>query len=335
MADTKDTQNGFEIDGASLDNILAQVEQELAPVLKAEKDRLVKAKEDGDGDGDADDKGSDGPPAKEESSPPAEESSPAAPPADASGAPPAGPPASPAGPDASASPPGSPPASPGGLPADPAALAQMIAQMPIEKQKAIYLASKQSLSAALAAGSPPAGPDASAGAPPMAPPAAPAAPPMDASAPPAPPAPPASAPPADASGAPPMDPAMKNEMKPSEGNGGKSVPVKKTEKQPMVNKDNEELKALVKAQDEKIGQLTKIVGMLAGTPVRKAVTSVGVLKKTEDGKDEQKQLTKSEVTSQLTELIKGNKLSKKDRENVRKFYDQGSSDFKLIEHLFQ
>lgn len=330
MADTKDTQNGFEIDGASLDNILAQVEQELAPVLKAEKDRLVKAKED-----DGDDKGSDGPPAKEESSPSAEESSPEAPPADASAsAPPASPPAPPAaGPDAGSPPVGAPPASPGSaLPADPAALAQMIAAMPLEQQKAIYLASKQSLAASLAAGSPPAGPDASAagaGAPPMAPPMAP----PEAS---APPAPPASAPPADASGAPPMDPAMKNEMKPSEGNGGKTMPVKKTEK-PVVqtNKDNEELKALVKAQDEKIGQLTKIVGMLAGTPVRKAVTSVGVLRKTEDGKDEQKSLTKSEMTTQLTEMIKSNKLSKKDREQVRKFYDQGSTDLNLIQHLFQ
>lgn len=342
----------IEIDQVSLDSILAEVEQELEPVLKAEKDRLAKADGDSDGppkkDEGSEDKGGDkSPPASEDKS--GEESAPPAGPDASASAPPAGPPPPP-GPDASASAPppgsapaGSPPASPG-MPTDPAALAQMIASLPMEQQKAVYLASKQALAASMAAGAgappagappagsppmaPPPGPDASAaGAPPMAPPAAPPAPPMS---------PPAGAPPADASGAPPMDPTMKMEASPA--NGGKSVPVKKSEKtvDNKGNKENEELKALVKSQGEKIDLLHRAVQHMAGTPIRKAVTSISALKKTEgnDGK-EPKTLTKAEMTTQLTAMIRSRKLNKTDSEKVRKFYDEGSTNFESIAHLFQ
>lgn len=358
----KNTENkGFEIDEKSLDSILAEVEQELEPVLKAEKARLAKADDDSDGPPKKDDKGGDdkgeksggddkGPPKSDDSS--ADASAPPAADASAS-APPAGPPAPPAGPpgaDASASAPpaGSPPASPAspGFPTDPAALAQMIAAQPLEAQKAIYLASKQALAASMSAGAgspapagapagaPPPGPDASAmgpgaGAPPMAPPAPPAGP-------------PAGAPPADASGAPPMDPTMKSDMKPSEGNGGQMKAVAKSEKTVDNNKDTEELKKLVKSQadliksqGEKLDLLQRAVTHIAGTPVRKAVTSVSALKKTEGDGKESKQLTKAEMNAQLSQMIKGGKLNKSDKEKVRKFYDEGSTNFESIAHLFQ
>jgi hypothetical protein len=316
----------FEIDESSLTSILAEVERDLKPVLVEAKDRLLKAEDE-----------KSGPPAKkdDEKSAPAEESSSSegsAPPAEASaGGDAGGPPA----PEASASAPadasaGGPPppgpeasASPGGLPTDPAQLQQMIQSAPPEVQKAIYLAAKQALFASMGGAGAGPGPEASASpAPPMPPPG----PEASASAPmPPPPGPEASAPPAG-----PPPPMMgKGEIKASPGNGGKSAPVKKSE--PQMNTDVEDLKALVKAQAEDIKLLTKAVQHMAGTPVRKAVTGISVIAKSEA--KEPTRLSKSEVNAKLSEKIREGDLTKKDRESIRRFYDTGSTNYTLVEHL--
>lgn len=125
-------------------------------------------------------------------------------------------------------------------------------------------------------------------------------------------------------------------MEPSPGNGGKTAPVKKTEK-PVDNtkKENDELRALVKSQGDKIELLTKAVTHIAGTPIRKAVTSIAALKKTEDGKETKTPLTKAEMTSQLSAMVKGGKLSKNDKSKIEQFYNEGSTNLGLIAHLFQ
>lgn len=299
--------SGFQIDESQLTSILDEVEQGLIPVLKSEANRLSKAKDEASA-----------PPSEDEgSAPPDEGSAPAegsAPPeASASGdAPPM---ASPAGPEASAPPEGAgpppegsaPAAAPGGLPNDPAALAEMIGKLPPEQIKAIYLASKQAIFAAQgpAASPAPAGP--AGGPPPMAPPAG------------GPPGPEASA------GGPPMPPpAMKAEMKASPGNGGKTAPVAKSESSVV-----DTLTDLVKKQNEKIELLTKAVTHMAGTPVRKAITGVSHIAKSETAK-EARQFTKAEVNAKLTEQIRGGKLEKKEIAQIKRFFDTGSQDFNLI-----
>lgn len=128
---------------------------------------------------------------------------------------------------------------------------------------------------------------------------------------------------------------MKQEMKPSEGNGGQMKVAKSEKTVDNKNKENEELRALVKSQGDQIALLTKAVTHIAGTPIRKAVTSISALKKTEGDGSAPKQLTKAEMNATLTQMIKGGKLNKADKEKVRKFYDEGSTNFESIQHLFQ
>lgn len=301
----------LEIDEAALDGILNQVSEELAPILKSEAQKLNKEESgspeessgsaSGEGEASASGGGEDGPPGADASA--------GAPPADASAS--AAPPAGPPGASPSAPPAASPSA---GMPTDPAQMAQMVAQMPPEAVKALYLAAKQALFAA----APPAAPDMSAG--PGAPPAGPSAPPM---------APPAGPPPDASAGAPPMDPAMgKGEFKASPGNGGK-LAVKKSEADPEIA----ELKKALKEQGEALEAFAKAFTRMASTPQRRAVTSVAALAKSEESNEEPKPMSKSELNARLSEQIKSGKLEKKDKEAVRRFYDTGSTNVNLVKHL--
>jgi hypothetical protein len=310
----------LEIDEAALDGILDQVSEELAPILKSEAQKLNKeesgppeessgsASASGEGSASASGGGEGGPPP-----PPGADASAGAPPADASASPAGAPPAGPPGASPS---PAAPAASPSaGMPTDPAQMAQMVAQMPPEAVKALYLAAKQALFAA----QPPAAPDMS---------AAPGAPPADASAG----APPMAPPPAagPSAGAPPMDPTMgKGEMKASPGNGGK-LAVKKSEKDPEVA----ELRKVVAEQGQQLETLAAAFIKNLSTPQRRAVTSVAHLAKSEDTASNQpKPMTKSELNSSLSEKIKSGKLEKKDKEAIRRFYDTGSTNVNLVKHL--
>jgi len=93
------------------------------------------------------------------------------------------------------------------------------------------------------------------------------------------------------------------------------------------------LDALVKSQDEKIETLSKALELLLGQPQRKAVTGVDFLHKSEL-KPEAKPLTKSEVTTKLTQVARNPKLTKSDRDAING-YVAGSMDFSAIEHLIK
>lgn len=315
----------FTIDNKKLKDILAEVEAEIVPVLKNERARLLKKAAEESG-------GEESPPAEESSDAGCDggaEASAGGPPAEGSGPPMGGPEASapaegsapPPGAEASA---GAPPEASGGLPADPAALQQMVAQLPPEQQEALYLAVKQVLFARQGAG-----PEASAGGPPGAPPAGPpmggppGAPPMGAG------------PEASAGGPPPPGPeasgglpppALKSEFKASPGNGGK---VAKSERETK-------LEAQVKAMDEKMKTLEKgftlALERLTGQPMRKAVTGVGHIAKSETAPAE-KTLTKSEIDSALRKHVRNEKTTRETRARINKFYDTGSVNVDLIKDL--
>jgi hypothetical protein len=327
MAITNPT--GFELTDEDLDRVLEEVEQELVPVLKSANEKLSKADEESS----PDDKS--GPPEKEESSP-AEESS-------SEGSAPSGDAPPPPGPEASASPEGSAPpagpeasspapgaegsAGPGGLPTDPAQLQQMIASLPPEAQKAIYLAAKQAIFAQQSA--PPA-PGAEGSAPPMSPPGAPPAGPGPEM---------SSPPPASPPAGPPVPPMGKGEVPagkqaPQNSKPGVMAPDANGDK--VLKSEIEGLKKLIKSQAEMIkGQhdqfvlLEKAVTHMAATPIRKAITGVSHIAKSESG---ERSLSKAEVVSRVNALdVKS--LSKKDKDAVLKFFDSGSQNIDLVKHL--
>lgn len=340
---------GIDIDDKTFDAIIEELRAEVVPILKSQAEQLKKgegsasaspaeasasgsASPAGGGEGSASAPGSDGPP----SGPPGADGSAmsAAPsPAGPPGSPPAGPPSpSPAGPPGS--PPGaSPSASPGGMPADPNAIAAMIAQMPPDQQKVVYLAAKQALMAGMGAGAPPspAGPS------PMAPPpgASPAAPPSPSPAP--------MAMSEGSAGAKAPQSASPGVMSPN-GNGEAvlqsvhKAEAAVAEMQKLMKADKAEKEKLMKTVEEQGKSLdlaVKAVTLLTNTPMRKAVTRISEVTPLvkNGGGDEPRPMTKSEVNSRLSEQIRSGTLEKKDRERIRKFYDQGSVDLTLIQHL--
>lgn len=217
------------------------------------------------------------------------------------------------------------------MPADPNAIAAMIAQMPPDQQKVVYLAAKQALMAGMGAGAPPA----PAGAPPASPSPSPAAPP------PASPAPLAMA--EGSAGAKAPQNAKPGVMAP-DGNGDAvlqsvhKAEAAVAEMQKMMKAseaEKEKLRKTVEEQGKSLDLAVKAVTLLTNTPIRKAVTAISEVKSLVKSQDEDgpRPMTKSEVNARLSEQIKSGKLEKKDRERIRRFYDNGSVDLTLIQHL--
>lgn len=316
---------------SELKSILAEVETEIESLLKSEGDALKKAKDDGA----PDEGGSESGPAEEA---PAEASAPDAAPAEGSappevsGSPEAGSPP----PEASASPEMSAPA---GDPAadqalDPAALQAEYSTLSPEELKAHYMACKAALFAVMGAGGG-GSPEGSApvGAPP--PGAPPAGPEMSAS----PAGPPPGAPPAGPEMSPPP-PAFKAEvpstMTKVPANGAlkpqaAAVPdaIKKSEQDSKI----ESLTAKLDDQNAQIDLMAKALDLALGTPVRKAVTGVAFLPKTESA-PETKELNKSEIKEKITSLVRGGKLKKNDAEKLVS-YSLGNLGFDQIKHLLE
>jgi hypothetical protein len=293
---------GIQIQNEELDAILDDVEAAVKPLLKSERDRLAKA-------------GEDSPPPEEESAPSPEASPEAsAPPEASAGGPPPGPEASaggpPPGPDAGGA--GGPPPEDDGFPQDPAQLHAMIAQLPVEQVQALYLASKQVLQAQRGAGGAGPGPEASAGGPPPPPPqASPAGP-----------------------------PAMKAEMRPSPGNGGKAIKKSENQENDMSQKELEEVKKLLKTQAEQMDlqgkALELVLSRVVGAPMRKSMTAVSQAQVKPGSEPEtNKQLSKAEISDRLKEKIQAKSLTKKDRAAVYAFYDSGANDVSKIAHLLK
>lgn len=110
------------------------------------------------------------------------------------------------------------------------------------------------------------------------------------------------------------------------------APTKKTE----ANSELEDLRKAVKEQGEQMSLLIKGLAAMAGTPVRKAVTQVSALAKTEEKPEASTSLSKSEVKEKLSEKIRSKSLSKKDKEAVRKFYEGSQrGDLSLVAHLLK
>lgn len=290
---------------SELKSILSEVESELKDLLKAESDKLAKAAPGEDT------------PAEEASLSAEGDAPPDAPPADASPAP-----------EASASAPGEeslggdpgmdagPADDLGGDPAgeamDPEALKAAYMDLPDDQLQLHLAAIKEAVMARMGGQ----GVDA-----PVAPPG------PEASAPPAGPPPGAGAP----------APAFKGEKDYVDGaNGGEKLAVKKSE-----NSEVAALKAeleLQKAQAEKtdaaLGSLVKAFTNVLGQPVRKAVTDLTFVPKTDGPAIDVKNMSRSQVTEKLAQVTKDPSLKKSDRELIDSYYVNGVSLDKIA-HLLK
>jgi hypothetical protein len=333
---------------AEFEDIIKSAEaEEGQPLSKADPGTQTSAEQDPDGSSTA-------PPAPE-GSPSAETSAPPSSPSPEGAAPPAeGPPA-----DASAGAPGG-----DGMEGQvsyaqipPEQLAAEIGKLPVEDQKALFLATKTALMASMGGdGAPPAdaSPEASASAAPPA--ASPSAPPAAAG------APPAASPSASPAGSPEEPPMGKGEfddksgkvsagsMKKNEDHNGFGDRLAKAEgliatlQKSLADKTAENA-ALESAITEKLGPLAagiqKIVER-SNTPMRKSVRGVAevqVIGKPGDesatkSKVDVSTLTKSEVTAKLRDLTApgGAPLAKKDNDAVKAFM-VGSAGIESVAHL--
>lgn len=196
---------------------------------------------------------------------------------------------------------------------DPAALKEEYKALPPEELKAHYMAAKAALFELMgggAEGSAPASPDAS---------PAPAAPEASNTAAPGPTAPP---------------PALKAEMKapPATGSLKDQAPAvpDAIEKGPSLGKSERD--AEVEDLKQQVELLTKAMDLALHTPVRKAVTSVAYLPKTEDKPAENKPLSKSDVQDKMRKALQSGKLTKSQRESLFS-YTLGNIEFDKIKDL--
>lgn len=301
----------LKIKESELKDILAEVAEDLAKAFKDTEAKLVKsepiAKEETPGE----EGGS------EESDSPAAGASPggdAPPPAEGSesAAPPAGPDASAApSPDAAPAPEGMDPAADQAAALTPEALQAEYSKLAPEELD-MHIKAALAAKAAVAGGAP----DASA---PMGPP--------DASAPPA-------APPMGPPAGGPPSPLAQAELSPSpERKGERSIDrlgkseavadVVKAAADAEVKAQQEKIESLeklVKSQAEDIDNLAKIAKSILEQPVRKAVTSVAHLPKVEEKRD-LSNLTKADITAHLSRKASSPNLAKSDRQLINDFFD--------------
>lgn len=269
-------------------NVLAQVESELASVLKSEQDairKLSKADE-GSAGGPPDEGSAGGPP------PGGPEGSAGGPPDEGSAG---GPP--PGGPEAGG-PPGAPPGGPevgaegaedpamDAGPADPAALQAEYEKLSAEELQMHLMACKAALEAKMGAagagGPPPGGPEA--GGPPMGGP--------------------------PAGGPPPGPPMGKKEMPSHETNGD-------------VEKKLGKMEATITEANEKIELLSKALELAIGRPVRKAFTGKDLTPSAPAV--DPKSLSKAEITERLKKKASDPNLAKNDRNAINAFYSNAIS----------
>jgi hypothetical protein len=326
----------IELKEAEIKNILAEVTASLQAAKKSEAEKLIKALD-----------GEESAPAGDESAPAAESAAPAAP--EASGSAPADAPDMGSAPAESAPAESAAPADPAA--ADPAASADPAAEQSAEVTdpavlmpeyaklsdaglKAHYMACKQAVFERMQ-GAASAGPDAS-----------------------VPPAPDASAvasPPA--AGA---SPAMKTEGMPDKGNidpvtkpgsqsldqatgPGASLSAKtvETSEASQVGGVEKEVAKSESEKDQVIEGLVKAVNLLINGPqIRKAVTSVAYVERSESleksEKPAAKKLAPEAMKAHLSELIRSGKLNKSEKAAVLSFYEtKNPSHLEKIAHLFE
>ena len=185
--------------------------------------------------------------------------------------------------------------------------------LPDDKLMHLYQAAKQAVFARMQ----PQGQDPSAGAPPAAPPMSPSPGPS----------------PSPAPGAPPAFKAEKPMAANPANGGGKTSAVKIGKSEQEEDMDTKKVADL----EQQVELLGKALTLLAGAPLRKAVTSVSHLPKPGDTAADKKdvaKLTKAEVTAKLIEKTRDPAMSKADRKLVNGFYDNSVS-LEKIAHLLQ
>lgn len=307
---------------SEIDSLLAEVEATLTAALKEEQEKLSKAHP---GEETPAEKPSD----TSATAPKEPEASTSPPPGDGDTSDASAPDASAsASPDASAPPAdASAPPADGSAPQDPAmdasndpqALQDEYSKLGAQDPEALknhYLACKAALFALMGAGADASAPPAGAAPGSAAPPAPPAASP----------APPVASPSPDA------PPAMKSEKSAGgmpttteEANGGKG----------MMKSENDQIKNLTEKlakQEEAMGALLSVVTSVVETPVRKAITSVAHLAKTEEvAKNDVSKLSREEVKASLRRAAE-KPLKKSDRELINSF-DLGHIGVEKIAHL--
>jgi hypothetical protein len=98
-----------------------------------------------------------------------------------------------------------------------------------------------------------------------------------------------------------------------------------------LEKENEELKKNVESL---VNAMAKFVNSKKA-PARKAITEIGFLNKSEEeGKKQEKTLSKSEITTILSRKAQEPTLSKSDREAIDKYYF-GTVGIDAIRHLLK
>lgn len=309
---------------SEIDSLLDQVEAELTAALKEEHEKLAKAHpgEETTSEVDSDTSATDPKEPEASTSPPPGDGDTSAPAPDASASvsPEASGPADASAPPADGSAPADPAADPSN---DPQALQDEYSKLGAadpEELKNHYLACKAALFALMGAGA-----DASAAAPaaPGAPPAGPASPP--------PMAPPIASPSPDA------PPAMKSEKS---AGGMPTTTEAANGGQGMMKSENDKIKGLTEKlakQEEAMASLLTVVTTMVETPVRKGITSIEYLAKTEDeksGKDSDlSKLPKAEVKARLRQAAE-KPLRKSDRDLINAF-DLGRVGVEKIAHLIK
>jgi hypothetical protein len=137
------------------------------------------------------------------------------------------------------------------------------------------------------------------------------------------------APAAPAMAAPP--PAMKAEVKMSSDNDADDCgPM--TKKSESATSEIELLKAELRTTNEKFEVLSKALELVVSTPVRKAVTGISHIAKSEVAAAP---LNKSDVDAKLRTHIRNPQLAKSDREAINAYYDSRGMNIKAIEHLLK
>jgi hypothetical protein len=306
----------MKIKDSELKAILSEVESEIDNLLKSDAKTLAKAVGDKDPEdgGNAASAGSESAAPAEGSAPAAEASSPTAgspaPGAEASaGTPPPAAETSNPAPEASASAPGAAAPEMEG-PVDPEALKQEYMQLDPESLKVHYMACKAALFEVMgqqAGGSPAPAPEASA---PVAPPA-PAAPP----------------------------PAMKAEIPasiktvPANGDALKDSKAALHDVKPLGKAEQVQQTEEINDLRQQVELLTKAVDLALGTPVRKAVTSITHVPRTEN-QSEKTELTKDQIQGKIRKALAAGKLTKNQKDQIFS-YTLGNTKFDEISALLE
>lgn len=285
----------FKINDSKLKQILAEVAAEVDDLLKTETTTLSKAI----GDEPEETPGEDHAPAEETPGEGGEGSSPAPAPEASEGAP-----ADQSADPSAMAPTGSESADPAEQsgPIDPEALKAEYSQLPPEELKMHFLACKAALAEAMGGGQPEQAPE---GTPPEGTPPA-ASPPM--------------ASPAEAAPQPP--PALKSEMKSVPANGGKPEAV--------LGKSEDASK--IEDLENQVEALTKAVKLSLEQPVRRAITSVAFLPRTEA--EPEQAPSRAVIREKLSEVIRTKQLKKSDSDRIIS-YEMGSIGYEQIKDLLK